>query len=152
VNVIFVGDGVLADAVRSSLVPGEGAVTGFVNQSELPAYYHAADVIVLPSEVEPWGLVINEAMSAGVLPVVSDRVGAAPDLVAGVGEVYPCGDVPALAGALDRALARARDPGTRATVKGHAARFSLERTAEGFEEAALAVTRPAFQPLSSSGI
>jgi glycosyltransferase involved in cell wall biosynthesis len=152
VNVIFVGDGVLADAVRSSLVPGQGAVTGFVNQSELPAYYHAADVIVLPSEVERWGLVINEAMAAGVLPVVSDRVGAAPDLVAGVGEVYPCGDVPALAGALDRALARAPDPGTRAKVKGHVARFSLERTAEGFEEAALAVTRPALQPLSSSGI
>lgn len=151
VNVIFVGDGVLANAVRSSLVPGAGAVTGFVNQSELPAYYHAADVIVLPSEVEPWGLVINEAMAAGVLPVVSDRVGAAPDLVAGVGEVYPCGDVPALAGALDRALARARDPRTRDQVRGHVARFSLERTAEGFEEAARAVTRPALEPLASSG-
>jgi glycosyltransferase involved in cell wall biosynthesis len=80
VNTVFVGDGVLAERVRSSLVPGEGAVTGFVNQSELPGYYHAADIIVLPSETENWGLVVNEAMAAGVLPVVSDRVGAAPDL------------------------------------------------------------------------
>ena len=53
VNVLFVGDGVLADEVRACLPPGTGAITGFVNQSELPAYYHAADILVLPSE---WSL------------------------------------------------------------------------------------------------
>ena len=65
-TVLFVGDGSLADQVRSSLRPGGGAVTGFVNQAELPAYYQAADVLVLPSQAEMWGLVINEAMAAGV--------------------------------------------------------------------------------------
>ena len=49
-NVLFVGDGVTADAVRASLLPGSGAITGFVNQSELPNYYHAADIMVLPGE------------------------------------------------------------------------------------------------------
>jgi glycosyltransferase involved in cell wall biosynthesis len=142
VNTVFVGDGVLAETVRSSLVPGEGVVTGFVNQSELPIYYHAADIIVLPSEMENWGLVVNEAMAAGVLPVVSDRVGAAPDLAAGVGEVYPCGDVPALVTALGRALERVMNPGTRNRVKAHVARYGLDRTAAGFEAAALAVWRP----------
>ena len=78
VNVLFVGDGVLADEVRACLPPGSGAITGFVNQSELPAYYHAADIIVLPSEWEPWGLVVNEAMAAGVLPVVSDQSARRP--------------------------------------------------------------------------
>ena len=141
VNLIFVGTGVLAEAVKSSLIPGEGAVTGFINQSELPAYYHAADIIVLPSELENWGLVLNEAMAAGVLPVVSDRVGAAPDLVAGVGEIYSCGDVTALVRALSRALVSARDPRTHDRVKRHVARFSLDRTATGFEAAALAVRR-----------
>ena len=141
VNVIFVGDGALAEEVRASLMPGQGVLTGFVNQSELPAYYHAADVIVLPSEVENWGLVVNEAMATGVLPVVSDRVGAAPDLVAGVGEVYPCGDVTALVAALGRALTCARDPRTRGRVTQHVARFSLDRTALGFETAALSVRR-----------
>jgi glycosyltransferase involved in cell wall biosynthesis len=142
VNVIFVGDGRLAEKVRSSIVPGAGVVTGFVNQSELPTYYHAADIVVLPSEMENWGLVLNEAMAAGVLPVASDRVGAAPDLVAGMGEVYPCGDVAALATALSRALARASDPRTRDRVKQHAAEFSLDRTAIGYESAAFAVQRP----------
>ena len=141
INVVFVGDGVLADEVRACLRLGSGAITGFVNQSELPTYYHAADILVLPSEAEPWGLVVNEAMAAGVLPVVSDRVGAAPDLVAGVGEVYPCGDVTALVGALGRALTCAKDPRTRGRVKRHVARFSLDRTALGFETAALSVRR-----------
>ena len=140
VNVLFVGDGVLADEVRACLPPGTGAITGFINQSELPAYYHAADVIVLPSEWEPWGLVVNEAMAAGVLPVVSDRVGAAPDLVVGVGEVYPCGDTARLAAALDRALSLVNNPETRNRVRQHAARYCLSRTATGFEQAALAVS------------
>jgi glycosyltransferase involved in cell wall biosynthesis len=140
VNVVFVGDGVLADEVRACLRHGSGAITGFVNQSELPAYYHAADIIVLPSEAEPWGLVVNEAMAAGVLPVVSDRVGAAPDLVAGVGEVYPCGDTARLADALSRALALASNPETRNRVRQHAARYCLNRTATGFEQAVFAVS------------
>jgi glycosyltransferase involved in cell wall biosynthesis len=140
VNVLFVGDGVMADEIRARLSAGTGAITGFVHQSELPAYYHAADIIVLPSEVENWGLVINEAMAAGVLPVVSDHVGAAPDLVVGVGEVYPCGDTARLADALGRALVVANNPETRNRVRQHAARYSLNRTATGFEDAVFAVS------------
>jgi glycosyltransferase involved in cell wall biosynthesis len=140
VTTVFVGDGLLADRVRAGIRPGQGAVTGFVNQSELPDYYHAADILVLPSEVEKWGLVVNEAMAAGTLPVVSDRVGAARDLVSGLGEIYPCGDVPALAAALGRAINRAQEPATRQRVREHAARYSLDRTAAGFEEAAMAVS------------
>lgn len=140
VNVLFVGDGVLADQVRACLPPGTGAITGFINQSELSAYYHAADIIVLPSEWETWGLVINEAMAAGVLPVVSDRVGAGPDLVVGVGEVYPCGDTARLADALDRALVLTNNPGTRDRMRQHVARYRLSRTAIGFEEAMFAVS------------
>jgi glycosyltransferase involved in cell wall biosynthesis len=139
VTTIFVGDGVLADRVRASLNPGGGVVTGFINQAELPSYYHAADILVLPSEIEMWGLVINEGMAAGVLPVVTDRVGAASDLVQGVGHVYPCGDVPALAAALSEAIERVRDRQIRSLVQRHAARYSLDRTVLGFEEAALAV-------------
>ncbi|MGH3276475.1 MAG: glycosyltransferase family 4 protein, partial [Streptosporangiaceae bacterium] len=75
VNILFVGDGILASQVRDCIPPGTGAVTGFINQSQLPAYYHAADVLVLPSQTETWGLVINVGMAAGALPVVSDQVG-----------------------------------------------------------------------------
>ena len=79
---------------------------GFRNQSELPALYDLCDVFVLPSEHEPWGLVVNEAMNAGKPVIVSDRVGAGPDLVEdGVnGFVYPARDVAALADRLRRLI------------------------------------------------
>jgi len=141
VTTLFVGDGMLADRVRASLRPTRGAVTGFVSQSELPSYYHAADILALPSESEPWGVVVNEAMATGALPVVSDRVGAAPDLVEGVGEVFASGDIPGMADALSRALARIEDPQTKARVRRHVDRYSVERTAEGYEQAVLAVRR-----------
>ncbi len=137
VSTLFVGDGAIAGEVRASLPSGEAAVTGFINQAELPSYYHAADIFVLPSEAEPWGLVVNEAMAAGALPVVSDRVGAGPDLVQGIGEVYPCGDVTGLTQALRRALAKVAEPRIRERVRQRVVPYSLSATAAGFEEAAL---------------
>lgn len=72
---------------------------GFQNQSELPRYYDLCDVFVLPSEREPWGLVVNEVMNAGKPVIVSDQVGCGPDLVYdGVnGFMFPVGDIGALA-------------------------------------------------------
>ena len=79
---------------------------GFRNQKEMPRIYSLADVVVLPSETETWGLVVNEAMSCGVPVVVSDKVGCAPDLIVpGVtGYRFPVGRVPALAEAMEKAL------------------------------------------------
>jgi glycosyltransferase involved in cell wall biosynthesis len=76
--------------------------TGFVNQSELPALYAASDVFVLPSQDEPWGLAVNEAMCASLPIVVSREVGCAADLVRdGVNGYTPvAGDVAGLAKAL----------------------------------------------------
>jgi glycosyltransferase involved in cell wall biosynthesis len=72
---------------------------GFKNQSELPRYYDLCDILVLPSEREPWGLVVNEVMNAGKPVIVSDQVGCGADLVRdGVnGFVFPAGDIGALA-------------------------------------------------------
>jgi glycosyltransferase involved in cell wall biosynthesis len=57
-----------------------------------------SDALVLPSHSEPWGLVVNEALSYGCPVVVSDICGCVPELVLeGItGYSYPCGDVPAL--------------------------------------------------------
>lgn len=139
VNTIFVGDGSMADQVRSALKPGRGAVTGFINQNDLPMYYHAADILVLPSAHEKWGAVVNEAMATGALPVVSDGVGAAPDLVSGLGEVYPCGDIVTLAGALNRALTRIESGRIRSQIREHVARHSVDKTVDGFEQIVMSV-------------
>jgi glycosyltransferase involved in cell wall biosynthesis len=79
---------------------------GFRNQSELPSLYDLCDVFVLPSEHEPWGLVVNEAMNAGKPVIVSDRVGAGPDLVEdGInGAVFSTRDTVSLADRLRRLI------------------------------------------------
>jgi glycosyltransferase involved in cell wall biosynthesis len=141
VSVLFVGDGPLADEVTARLEPSQGCVTGFVNQAELPAYYHAADILVMPSEFEPWGLVVNEAMAAGVLPVVSDQVGCGPDLVEGLGAIYPWADTDALADALSWAVWRRGDPDLGAQLRDRVSRYGIDATAAGFEHAAREVTR-----------
>ncbi len=92
---------------------------GFVNQSQLPAVYTAADLMVLPSEYEPFAVVVNEAMCCGCPVAASDHVGAARDLVAPVRKefVYRCGDIAALSALLKDAL---RDPGGLAALRGAA--------------------------------
>jgi glycosyltransferase involved in cell wall biosynthesis len=98
---LIVGDGVLRDNL-GQLVPEElrqrVVWTGFLENSELVAAYHAADVLVLPSDFEPWALVIQEAMAAGLAVVASDVVGAARELVEDKvsGRIFPAGDVEAL--------------------------------------------------------
>jgi glycosyltransferase involved in cell wall biosynthesis len=76
--------------------------TGFINQSELPRLYAACDVFVLPSQDEPWGLAVNEAMCARLPIVVSREVGCVPDLVAdGInGFTLHAGDTDALTRAI----------------------------------------------------
>ena len=57
-------------------------ITGFINnQKELFKHYFLADAFILPSIYEPWGLVVNEAMYAGMLIIVSNICGCSLDLV-----------------------------------------------------------------------
>jgi glycosyltransferase involved in cell wall biosynthesis len=78
------------------------AFLGFANQSELPRLYAASDIFVLPSQDEPWGLAVNEAMCAGLPIVASREVGCVADLVEnGVNGYTPAaGDIDSLAMAL----------------------------------------------------
>ncbi|MBI3669969.1 MAG: glycosyltransferase [Acidobacteria bacterium] len=107
---VIAGDGPLrADLERQAQALGiteRVRMLGFVNQSQLPGVYRAADLLVLPSEHEAFGLVVNEAMLCGCPAVVSDRVGAKFDLVRDgeTGFVYPCGDVGALTQVLREVL------------------------------------------------
>ena len=94
---VFAGDGPLrAELEKRAIQLGLSdrmRILGFVNQSQLPAVYRAADLLVLPSLYEPFGLVVNEAMLCGCPAAVSDRVGAKYDLVkeGETGYVFPVG-------------------------------------------------------------
>ena len=109
-SLLLVGTGEMETALRS-LVAQYGledvvSFGGFVNQAELPRVYAASDVFVLPAENEPWGLVVNEVMCAGMPVVVGADAGCARDLVhdGQNGLLVPAGDVGALVNALRRLL------------------------------------------------
>ena len=53
---------------------------GWQSYDALPKIYHDSGVFVLPSVYEPWGLVVNEALAAGLPVLISKLVGCAPDL------------------------------------------------------------------------
>jgi glycosyltransferase involved in cell wall biosynthesis len=99
---LFIGSGSEENSLRQFVAEHnlqDVHFLGFRNQSELPKWYAAADVFVLPSENEPWGLVVNEVMCAGLPVIVADMVGAAPDLVheGENGYTFGVGNVEALA-------------------------------------------------------
>jgi len=137
VEVLLVGDGALRPALEE-LARGKGVrvhFLGFRNQSELPVLYALADVNVLPSSHDAWGLVINEGMSMGLPSIVSNMVGCGPDLVLDgrTGYTFKVGDVDGLARALER---MASDPGhlrqLKQTAQERIEDFSLDRTVQGF--------------------
>ncbi|MGC2231216.1 MAG: glycosyltransferase family 4 protein, partial [Candidatus Acidiferrum sp.] len=118
---------------------------GFVNQSELPAIYTSADLMVLPSEYEPFAVVVNEAMCCGCPVAASDHVGAARDLVVPVERefVFRCGDVSELSGVLKNAVAdRARLASLGRAAVEHMRTWSPERNiAATLEAIEIAVDR-----------
>jgi glycosyltransferase involved in cell wall biosynthesis len=93
-------------------------LVGDVDWARIVELYVSADVFALVSEREPWGVVVNEAAACGLPLVLSDRVGAAHDLLRDGenGVLVPAGDVDATAAAL-RELAgdpvRRREMGAR---------------------------------------
>ncbi len=128
---LIAGDGELAPTLKAQSAGIEGVrLLGFQPQSELPRLYDLADLFVVPSRWEPWGLVVNEAMNAGCAIVASDEVGAAPDLVRDGenGFVFQAGDV----AALERAIHRVLDAPDTAARMGARSREIIARW--GFEE------------------
>jgi glycosyltransferase involved in cell wall biosynthesis len=100
-DLLVVGDGVLGDELRQRVpepIRSRIVWTGFLDGDEPRHAYHAADVLVLPSDFEPWALVVQEAMAAGLTVISSDVSGAAYDLVEDgkSGQIFPAGDRAAL--------------------------------------------------------
>jgi glycosyltransferase involved in cell wall biosynthesis len=87
---------------------------GHVPIPELPRYYAAADVLVLPSHEEVWGLVLNEAAASGLPLVATTVTGASADLIEeGLnGYTVPPGDPACLADAIGKVLQRPEEMGS----------------------------------------
>lgn len=85
-KLVLLGDGPLrAELVQQAAdlgIAGDVSMPGFKQYADLPAYYGLAGAFVHASTSEPWGLVVNEAMAAGLPVLVSERCGCAADLVA----------------------------------------------------------------------
>lgn len=152
------GLAVLVEGWRRSGVPGTLALAGEgdwptgpgvralgrLAAAELGGLYAAADALVLPSIrtatfLEPWGLVVNEAMHQGTPAIASDAVGAAAGGLVRDGRnglVVPAGDPDALAGALRTVAA---DPDRRrrlgAAARDDAAAYAPEAWVRGVQAA-----------------
>jgi glycogen(starch) synthase len=84
VSLTIVGSGPLQgelEALAGSLGVHGIRFAGFVDQDELPAYYAAADVFVLPTLEDPFGMVLLEAAASGLALVASEHAGATVDFV-----------------------------------------------------------------------
>lgn len=83
-KLIIVGGGACEEQLKKQAENNQNiSFKGKLYGHDLISCYHLADVLVLPSLFEPWGLVVNEALSAGLAIICSDKVGAGNDLVLG---------------------------------------------------------------------
>lgn len=141
VAVVFLGDGDLRSNLRSAAANPPACTVrfaGFQNQHSLSRYYHAADMLAMPSRTgETWGLVVNEALHHGVPCAVSSSVGCAPDLIeAGVtGEIFDAGSTLELAEAIEKIIGWRDVPAVREKCRRKVSSYSLLRAAEGIASA-----------------
>jgi glycosyltransferase involved in cell wall biosynthesis len=141
-SLVLLGAGELRTRILQRIaalgLAGQVLLPGFRQYDELPSYYGLAGAFIHASTAEQWGLVVNEAMAAGLPVIVSERCGCAPDLVRiGVnGYVFDPSDIEALAGLMARVSAEDYDrlaagQASRAII----AEWDLERFAGGLMNA-----------------
>lgn len=109
-DLVVAGDGPLRRELETTVpteLRGRVRFVGFLQFEDTVACYHSCDVLVHPSEYEPWALVINEAVAAGLAVVATEVTGAAVELVRHRinGLLVPPGDAKQLTAALREATA-----------------------------------------------
>jgi glycosyltransferase involved in cell wall biosynthesis len=138
----FLGNGELRADLQAQANSLRLHFCGFKNQTQLSPYYHAADLLVLPSRhSETWGLVVNEALHHGLPCVVSRAVGCAPDLIEPglTGEIAETDSVESLAAAILRAQQLVGRSEIRDACRERVGGYTVEKAAEGIAEACRAV-------------
>jgi glycosyltransferase involved in cell wall biosynthesis len=80
-QLMVVGGGSLGPTLQHLVRSSQVVLTDWLSYQQLPELYGNASCFILPSSFEPWGLVVNEAMAAGLPVILSDEVGALPELL-----------------------------------------------------------------------
>jgi glycosyltransferase involved in cell wall biosynthesis len=107
IKLIFAGEGKLLFELKEYCkLDTRISFMGFLNQTEMPKFYQAIDVFVLPSISETWGLSVNEAMASSKAIIVSDKVGCAIDLVIDNfnGYIFKSNNISSLKNVIERCL------------------------------------------------
>jgi glycosyltransferase involved in cell wall biosynthesis len=131
------GDGPLRPTVEAAAARDPRIqLIGHVEGAALARAYREADVLVVPSLYEPWGLVVHEGLAYGLPVITTDQVGAADDLIEEDvnGYVTTAGSSDELReamNAISRWTPARREEGTRCSAE-RLASFTVERGAEGF--------------------
>lgn len=84
IGLVFVGDGGCRQELEELAISVSGGTikfVGFAQREQLGAYYGLAEVLILPTYTDTWGMVVNEAMACGLPVLVSRVAGCAIDLV-----------------------------------------------------------------------
>jgi len=118
----IVGNGPARDQLEATFAGSPTTFMGYLSGDDLAAAFASADIFVFPSAMETFGLVLIEAMAAG-LPVVSSRVGGADDIVTPgeSGYVFDVGDA---RGLIDGVRAIMAEPGRRDAMGQRARQFA----------------------------
>jgi len=135
-GLILVGDGPMWEKYKAEYAKVPGLFwEGYRQPLELSRYYAVADALVMPSKLEVWGLVVNEAMASGLPVIATTCSGATEDLIleGETGAAYESGDTAALTRLLTSVV---EDPKRWKTMGSNAAerirRFGPECYAESF--------------------
>jgi glycosyltransferase involved in cell wall biosynthesis len=146
VGLVFAGNGISRSELvlrAKNISPGKICFPGFAQREELAALYALAELLVLPTHSDTWGLVVNEAMACGLPIVASNVAGCVADLVEDEwnGSVVPPHDNNALSGAIRSVLCQ---PGLRQSMAVHSLEriqnYSPEACAAGLAVAAMTST------------
>ncbi|HYJ86788.1 MAG TPA: glycosyltransferase family 4 protein [Pyrinomonadaceae bacterium] len=139
-HLTLIGDGPerdnLEQLARSLGLNGEIRFRGQLDHAGVLEQMRAAELVVVPSRQEPFGMVALEAMAMGK-PVIASRVGGLPEVLEGADGLLVEPDNPReLSEAIETMQARVRDtPGFGARNRKLAAQFSTDRMTDGYLEA-----------------
>jgi glycosyltransferase involved in cell wall biosynthesis len=142
-SLVFVGDGAARQELEKQAMkihPGRVDFVGFLQGEQLARFYALAEMFVLPTHSDTWGLVVNEAMACGLPIICTDVAGCVRDLVQDGwnGITFPAGNTAALTGAM---MKLSSDGALRCLMgsrsKERILRYSPEACASGIAEAVL---------------